>query len=220
MRGPARVLAFIAILTVAPSLSAYAYAQYGGGYHRDRGYGRAASPAYDIGYREGAEHGLRDARSGRDFALGHDRDYQRADKGWNWRYGDREAYRYEFRRGYERGYREAYSRSDRYGRDGRCAITVTTEPGTGVVAAAQGTLQAATAEEQAQGLAFWVVTPAGDRIGYSGLASYAPGIADAVPVVAGQALGAATRATTIAWERGGHRINIHPLLQATRPSDA
>ncbi len=107
-----------------------------------------------------------------------------------------------------------------YGRNGRCAVTIRSEPSTGVVAAAAGTLAAATTEEQAQGLAFWVVTPAGDRIGYSGLASYAPGIADTVPVVAGQALGASTRATTIAWERAGHRINIHPLLQATRPSDA
>lgn len=106
-----------------------------------------------------------------------------------------------------------------YGKAVACAITIAAEPGTVVVAAAAGTLQAATAAEQAEGLAFWVVTPDGDRLGYSGLAVYAPGIADGVAVSAGQSLGGATRQTRLAWERAAQRVNIFPLLAATRPSD-
>jgi hypothetical protein len=107
-----------------------------------------------------------------------------------------------------------------YGKPIACAVTIGTEPGTIVVAAAAGTLQAATATEQSQGLAFWVVTAEGDRIGYSGLAAYSPGIADGVTVGAGQALGSATRQTRLAWERAAQRVNPFPLLAATRPSDA
>lgn len=112
-----RVAAFAAILTIAPAFGACAYAQYGN-YPRG-GYGRVDSRAYEVGYREGLQAGRRDARSGRPTAFEYDRDYQRADKGWNWRYGDREAYRYEFRRGYERGYREAYRGNGGYGGYGR-----------------------------------------------------------------------------------------------------
>jgi hypothetical protein len=107
-----------------------------------------------------------------------------------------------------------------YGRRGRCAVTLDADADTAVVAAVAGTLAAATPAEQHQGIAFWIVTASGDRLGYGGLATYAQGIADTVPVVAGQVLGASTRATTFAWERGGHRINPQPLLTATRPSDA
>jgi hypothetical protein len=106
-----------------------------------------------------------------------------------------------------------------YGKPMACAVTVNTDPGAVVVASAAGTLQAASATEQSAGLAFWVVTADGDRIGYSGLAVYAPGIADGVAVGAGQALGAATRETRLAWERAGQRVNPFPLLEATRPSD-
>jgi len=106
-----------------------------------------------------------------------------------------------------------------FGKPQRCAVTLTAEPGTGAVAVADGTLGTATAGEQAAGLAFWVITADGDRIGYSGLASYAPGIGDGVAVIAGQSLGTSTRSTTIAWERAGQRINPFPLLVATHPSD-
>jgi hypothetical protein len=107
-----------------------------------------------------------------------------------------------------------------FGKPQRCAVTLTAEPGTGVVAATNGTLGVATPAEQAAGLAFWVITADGDRIGYSGLASYAPGIGDGVAVIAGQSLGTGTRSTMIAWERAGQRINPFPLLVATRPSDS
>lgn len=107
-----------------------------------------------------------------------------------------------------------------YGKAMRCAVTLNTVPGVAVVAAAAGVLAAATADEQASGIAFWVVTATGDRIGYSGLGSYAPGIADRVTVGAGQPLGTSTRTTMLAWERAAQRINLYPLLNATFPSQA
>lgn len=116
MTGRMKIFSLAVIVTIAPAFTACAYAQHGprGGY----GYGRVASPAFDVGYREGLEHGAKDARRGRGWGLEHDRDYQHADKGWHRRYGSREEYRYEFRRGYERGYREAFARYDAYGRGG------------------------------------------------------------------------------------------------------
>jgi hypothetical protein len=106
-----------------------------------------------------------------------------------------------------------------FGKPQRCAVTLIAEPGTAAVAAAAGTLGAATPGEQSAGLAFWIVTADGDRIGYGGLAAYAPGIGDGVAVIAGQSLGTSTRSTMIAWERTGQRINPFPLLVATHPSD-
>ena len=107
-----------------------------------------------------------------------------------------------------------------FGKPQRCAVTVTSEPGTAVVAAVAGALSAASADEQVGGFAFWITTGDGDRIGYSGLAAYAPGIGEGASVAAGQALGTSTRTTTFAWERAGQRINPFPMLQATRASDA
>lgn len=113
-----RILAILAALSATPLFSACAYAQYPYGQHRDGGYYSASQP-FDIGYREGWEHGRDDGRRGRDFAFQHAREYQRADEGYNWRFGNREAYRYEFRRGYERGYRDAYyNNANGYGRYG------------------------------------------------------------------------------------------------------
>ena len=106
-----------------------------------------------------------------------------------------------------------------YGRAISCAITIAAEPGTVVVASAAGVLAAATPQEQSDGLAFWIATAGGDRIGYSGLAAYAPAVADGVAVGAGQALGTATRQTRFVWERAGQRVNAFPLLSATRPAD-
>lgn len=86
--------------------------------HRDRGStGGSQQVAYDRGYREGLHHGEEDARSGRDFAYEHDRDYQRADDGYDRRHGNRDAYRRVYRDAYATGYREGYSRSSG-GRDG------------------------------------------------------------------------------------------------------
>ena len=82
------------------------------GDHRDRddyGRGRAFdSRAYDNGYREGLEHGEKDARRGRDFAYAHADEYRDADHGYRRSDGDREWYRQAFRRGYAAGYTEGY----------------------------------------------------------------------------------------------------------------
>src|SRR5262249_32095042 len=71
--------------------------------------------AYDVGYREGLEHGRDDARRGRDYAYAHDPEYRDADRGYDRRYGNREDYRRAFRQGYQAGYNEGYGGSHRDG---------------------------------------------------------------------------------------------------------
>lgn len=97
----------------------------------------------------------------------------------------------------------------------RCNVQVSAPAGLPVVAAAPGVLVAATPIEQRAGVAFWILTDDGDRIGYSGLATYTPGIAARTAVSAGQLLGTTTPHLTIAWERRGRPINAAPLLRAT-----
>ncbi|WP_217912887.1 hypothetical protein [Miltoncostaea marina] len=99
----------------------------------------------------------------------------------------------------------------------QCAVTVAAEPGDPAVAMAAGTLRAASAPEQEAGVAFWIETPAGDRLGYGPLAAYEGGVADGRPVAAGQHLGAIAGWVRIAWERDGARIDPFPMLAATRP---
>lgn len=62
---------------------------------------------YDLGYREGARQGERDARRGR-FDLERDAAYRDGDRGYNRRFGDRELYRDQFRAGFATGYRVAF----------------------------------------------------------------------------------------------------------------
>ena len=99
----------------------------------------------------------------------------------------------------------------------RCGVTVASAAGSHAVASAAGTLRAATAGEQEEGIAFWVETAGGDRLGYGPLAGYAPGVADGAVVVAGQPLGTSAGSLRIAWERGGARVDPFPILEATRP---
>jgi hypothetical protein len=106
MTGWIRVLTAAAVVSVAPALAGCAYAQYGS---YGPGVSRPAVSPYEVGYREGREHGIRDARRGRRFEFRDSSDYRRADRGWNGWYGDQAAYRHEFRRGYERGYSAGYS---------------------------------------------------------------------------------------------------------------
>jgi flagellar biosynthesis/type III secretory pathway protein FliH len=73
--------------------------------------------AYDQGYREGADDGQQDARRGDRFNYRDERAFQRADRGYNRSYGDRERYRHIFRDGYAVGYREAFARFSRSGRN-------------------------------------------------------------------------------------------------------
>lgn len=98
----------------------------------------------------------------------------------------------------------------------RCAVTVGTDPDAVVVAMASGTLHAADIAEREEGIAFWIVTPAGDRLAYGPLATYAPGVTPGASVAAGARLGTTPGLLRVAWERTGERINPFPLLSATR----
>jgi hypothetical protein len=105
------------------------------------------------------------------------------------------------------------------GDDGfRCGVTIASAPGTDVVAAAGGTLRASTAADQERGVAFWIETAGGDRIGYGPLASYAAGVADGAPAAAGQPLGASAGSVWIAWQRAGTSLDPFPILEVTRPA--
>jgi hypothetical protein len=99
----------------------------------------------------------------------------------------------------------------------QCALTMGFAPGAHVVAAAAGTLRAADPGEREEGIAFWIETATGDRVGYGPLAAYAPGIGEGVPVAAGQPIGTGSGMLRVAWARDGVRINPYPLLEATRP---
>jgi murein DD-endopeptidase MepM/ murein hydrolase activator NlpD len=100
-----------------------------------------------------------------------------------------------------------------------CQVEVATPSGADVVAATPGTLEAATAAERAQGIAFWIDTPGAGRIGYGPLTSYAAGIGPGATVKLGQPLGTSAGALAFAWENGGVAINPWPMLTAVRPSD-
>lgn len=99
----------------------------------------------------------------------------------------------------------------------QCATTVASAPGDAAVAMAAGTLRAADPREREEGIAFWIETASGDRLGYGPLAAYQPGIAEGATVAAGRHLGATAGWVRVAWERAGERINPFPLLEATRP---
>ena len=102
--------------------------------------------------------------------------------------------------------------------DGRqCALTIAAS-GAHAVASVSGTLRGATVAEREEGLAFWIQTADGDRVGYGPLVSYASGVGEGAAVAAGSPLGAAPASLRVAWERDGERINPYHLLQATRPS--
>lgn len=108
------------LLTAAVCIAAPACAS--GGYFTYRD-GRAPEfdrRAYDIGYREGIEHGEHDARDRRDYRVDRDSDYRHADEGYRREYGDRDDYRRAFRRGYEAGYTEGYNRFA--GREGPAVV--------------------------------------------------------------------------------------------------
>ena len=99
----------------------------------------------------------------------------------------------------------------------RCGVTIASAAGSAAVASAAGTLRGAAPAEAEEGIAFWVETAAGDRLGYGPLASYAAGVAEGAVVAAGQPLGASAGTLRVAWEREGARLDPHPLLEATRP---
>jgi hypothetical protein len=71
--------------------------------------------AYERGFREGLVEGERDGRSRDAFRYQDERDFQRADIGYNRSYGDPERYRVNFRSGFMEGYAEGYRRYARPG---------------------------------------------------------------------------------------------------------
>jgi hypothetical protein len=99
----------------------------------------------------------------------------------------------------------------------QCALTIVTAQGAHAVASVAGALRGASPAEREEGIAFWVQTADGDRIGYGPLAAYAPGVAEGLAVSAGQPLGTGAGTLRVAWERDGERVNPFPLLEATRP---
>lgn len=90
-------------------------------YPSQRDYRDLERLAYDNGYRDGLQHGERDARDRRDFRVDRDSDYRNADRGYRG-YGDRNGYRRFFRDGYQAGYAEGYNRLTRNGRYDRDRI--------------------------------------------------------------------------------------------------
>lgn len=120
-------------------------------------------------------------------------------------------------------YRDAFSEPGATDCDGgrrQCAVTIASAPGEVAVAMVAGVLRPADPAEIERGIAFWIETPGGDRLGYGPLASYADGIGDGASVAAGQPLGRVAGWVRIAWERAGQLINPYPLLEATRPPRA
>lgn len=117
-------------------------------------------------------------------------------------------------------YRDAFAEPGPSECDGgrhQCAVTIASAPGAAAVAMASGTLRAATPAEAERGIAFWIETPGGDRLGYGPLASYAPGIGDGAAVTPGAHLGGTAGWLRVTWERAGAPLNPYPLLAATRP---
>jgi len=100
----------------------------------------------------------------------------------------------------------------------QCAITITSTPGDAVVAMAAGALRGPDAAEREAGIAFWIETPGGDRLGYGPPAAYQPGVTEGVTVAAGQHLGTSAGPLRVAWVRAGEGIDPFPLLHATRPA--
>ncbi|MGE3707352.1 MAG: hypothetical protein AB7I13_18930 [Vicinamibacterales bacterium] len=108
------LLLVAAVMTATPACAA----QYGS-YRGASGPRWGGAQAYDVGYREGFEHGRDDGRQGRPFDYSRHGDYRSADLGY--RGGSRSAYRQDFRQGFVTGYNDAYRQfgRSRPGRDGR-----------------------------------------------------------------------------------------------------
>jgi hypothetical protein len=66
------------------------------------------SVAGNSGFRDGFEQGQRDARDGRTYDPVRASRYREGDRGYNGRYGSRDAYKQEYRRGFQQGYDQGY----------------------------------------------------------------------------------------------------------------
>jgi len=105
MRTTTRTACASAVVLAGLALAAPAAAQHA--IPRPAGQAAWARAAYDHGYREGWEYGERDARQRRTSDYAHAREYQRANRGYDRRYGSLVDYRRLFRDGYAAGYAEA-----------------------------------------------------------------------------------------------------------------
>lgn len=94
----------------------------------DRGYGYGnygynSNFGFRNGLNDGYEAGLNDARNRRQYDPVGERRYRSADRGYERRYGSKDAYKYAyrdgFREGYDRGYREGRRYDNRRDRDRR-----------------------------------------------------------------------------------------------------
>lgn len=111
---PAMLLAAVVMLATPACAARYDHR------HWSQAPSLGAGRAFDIGYREGFEHGRDDGRQGRAFDYSRHGDYRSADLGY--RNGNRNAYRQTFRDGFAAGYNDAYrqfarDRRERYGRN-------------------------------------------------------------------------------------------------------
>lgn len=98
------LLAFLAAVAFsAPACAQAVWRDYPGARSID-----AQRQAYDYGYRRGEDRGRDDATHSRAFDYARDKQYRRADDGYNRRYGDLNWYRDEFRRGFVAGYTRGY----------------------------------------------------------------------------------------------------------------
>lgn len=107
------VLGVLSVLLAAPACAQV--------YRPDSRYGFGIDvrrAAFERGFQEGVIEGERDSRNRDAFRYQDERDFQRADAGYNHRYGDRDRYRAHFRSGFAEGYAEGYRRyaGSRYGR--------------------------------------------------------------------------------------------------------
>jgi hypothetical protein len=98
------------IALLSPGGVAPASAQFRPGPDRSWQLGRDGAP-YERGYQEGVRQGDADGRQGRAFDVYGDPAYRAGDRGYNARFGDRNAYRNLYRRGFEQGYRDGYGRA-------------------------------------------------------------------------------------------------------------
>jgi flagellar biosynthesis/type III secretory pathway protein FliH len=72
----------------------------------------ARRAAYDNGYRDGLRQGEQAARDRRQLDAERERDYRKAENGYNRSYGDKNRYRDNYRSGFAQGYRDGFGRND------------------------------------------------------------------------------------------------------------
>jgi hypothetical protein len=107
-----------ALTLSAALMPAAASAQYRPDYYGGR-YGFRETDSYSIGYqrgfRDGNNHGVKDARKREGFNYAHSRDYRNGDRGYRRHYGPRHEYVAGYRSGYVNGYRSGYRNRPGYG---------------------------------------------------------------------------------------------------------